>query len=412
MGYPGDQGSPDDRPPEPYGPEQAGADRPGGEGASPFSPPPGAFAARPGERFGGESFDRSFPTGRFDTGPGGRFGLGSFDDDGAAAPDGGSGFADRPGAGNPPWASPSPPEPPHRPGDGGPAGREPAAGPSGGELYGAMGERYFADDGGFSEPAGHRKPDKDGADSKRGLPLPVTVGGAVLAGLLLVGGGFAASSALKGGSGDGKAAAAPQQPTATPTATPTPSLSAAPLNIKLKSRATDPKPLTLKEVFGKASFTAKGKKYVRTAWKHERNCSKAVNGGKLAATLKKGGCVQVLRATYARADGLLVGTVGVLNLKTDKWARAAQKAGAGRDAYLQPLPGTGYSKKIGKGAALGTSRAHGHYLIMTWVQRPDGKTIAKKYHRVVSDFQQQIILGSNLGRALHYRGIEGKPLTG
>lgn len=399
MGYPGDQGKFDGRPSEPpvpgadpHGPEQAGADRPGQDG-SPFDPPPGAFAARPGDSFG-------FGPGAGRPGPG-------FGTDG---PDtGGFGAGNRFGQGPTERREPGPAG-----GPGGRAGQEspesPSFGSAGQELYGAMGERYFSADAGPGEPLGHARSHADEPRSTRRLPL--VIGGAVVAGLVLIGGGFAVSSLLSDDSDKGAAASAPQPQASQQTASPTPSVSTGPLNVKLKSRATDPSPLTLKEVFRRESFTIKGKKYVRTAWKHDRDCTKVVNGTKLAATLKKGGCAQVLRATYARSDGLLVGTVGVLNLKTENWAKAAEKAGSGRDAYLQPLPGTGYSKKIGKGAALGTSFVRGHYLIMTWVQRPDGKTIASKYHEVVSNFQQQIILGSNLSKALHYRGIEGKPLTG
>jgi hypothetical protein len=46
---------------------------------------------------------------------------------------------------------------------------------------------------------------------------------------------------------------------------------------------------------------------------------------------------------------------------------------------------------------------------MTWVQRPDGKKVASKYHAVVSTFGQHLIRGSGLSFALHYRETEGKP---
>jgi hypothetical protein len=181
--------------------------------------------------------------------------------------------------------------------------------------------------------------------------------------------------------------------------------------VKLKSRATDPSPLTLKEAFGKATFTAGGQKYLRTGWHQRRGCTGTVNGAKLTAVVKKGGCTQALRATYARGDKLLVGTVGVLNLKTEQAAKLAQKAAVAKDAFLEPLPGKGASKTIGKGEALGTAQAQGHYLVMTWVQRPDGKKIPDKYHKTVSAFGQQLVKGSNLGFALHYRETEGKPFA-
>jgi hypothetical protein len=203
----------------------------------------------------------------------------------------------------------------------------------------------------------------------------------------------------------GNTSATPKQ---TPTVQPSPT---APVlePVKLKNRATDPSPLTLNEVFGKKSFTAGGQKYVRTGWNAKKGCTGTVQGAKLTSVVKKGGCSQALRATFARGDGKLIGTVGVLNLKTDAAAKLAQRAAVAKDAFLQPLPGTGVSSKIGKGEALGTAEARGHYLLMTWVQRPDGKKILTQYHKTVSAFGQQLIRGSNLSFALHYRETEGKP---
>jgi len=236
--------------------------------------------------------------------------------------------------------------------------------------------------------------------------LPLIVGGAAAAGLLLVGGGVVLSSMLRDDSSAnaGNASnparspavkASPTQPTLEP--------------VKLKSRATDPSALSLKEAFGKAAFTGSGKKYVRTAWHIHRSCTGAVEGAKLSVAMKRGRCTQVLRATYARRDGLLVGTVGVFNLETEGAAKLAQRAATAKDAFLKPLRGAGYSKTIGRGEALGTAEARGHYLVMTWVQRPDGKRVATKYHSVVSTFGQHLIRGSGLSFALHYRETEGKP---
>ncbi|REE98157.1 hypothetical protein [Thermomonospora umbrina] len=365
MGYPGDHDRSGGHPSEP----------PTSDG-SPFAPPPGAFAARPGESF--------------DPLDGGATDRPEYGEDAFGA---GGGF-DRP---------PTEAYPPH----GAPGNPEVRYGGAPGPHFGPPPERFGPpdrfDQGAFGPPPG-------GEPSRgRRRNLPLMIGGGVVAAALLVGVGFAASSMLTGDDSADKPQAA-ATPTPTPRSTPT-RLPPPRLNAKLKSRATDPNPLTLKEAFGNGSFTDKGLKYVRTAWKHDRSCTKIVSGGTLERALTKGGCVQALRATFARADGKLIGTVGVLNLKTESAARAADKAGAGREAYLQPLAGTGVTKKIGKGAALGTSFVRGHYLIMTWVQRPDGKAIASRYHKTVSSFQQQVILGSNLNKALHYRGIEGKPLT-
>ncbi|MGH3243326.1 MAG: hypothetical protein ACRDNL_23305 [Spirillospora sp.] len=235
--------------------------------------------------------------------------------------------------------------------------------------------------------------------------LPLVIGGAAAAGLLLIGGGVALSAALKDDSEPPSKTTASKQPQATPTPT-QPVLAP----VKLQSRTTDPKPLTLKEVFGTGKFKVGKYKYVRTAAAATKNCTAVAGGTRLDKAIKKGGCTQALRATYALSTGSLIGTVGVFNLETEDAAKLAVKAAADKDAFLLALPGKGISKTNGKGEALGTSQARGHYLVMTWVQRPDGKKIASKYHAAVRVFGAQMVKGSNLALALHYRETEGKPL--
>lgn len=265
------------------------------------------------------------------------------------------------------------------------------------------GDAYGAESRGFPEgaPAGGPTP----PERRRNLPL--IIGGSAVAGILLIGGGVGLSSLLKD---DSKPAPAPTQ-AASEQAQPTPSPTQPVLApVKLQSRTTDPKPLTLKEVFGNGKFTADGHKYVRTAANGKRSCTAVVGGTALEKALKKGGCTQAMRATYALSTGSLIGTVGVFNLETEAAAKTAVKAAAAKDAFLQALPGKGVTKNNGKGEAFGTSQARGHYVIMTWVQRPDGKKIASKYHAAVRVFGAQMVKGSNLALALHYRETEGKPL--
>ncbi|MCP2343297.1 hypothetical protein [Actinomadura rupiterrae] len=246
-----------------------------------------------------------------------------------------------------------------------------------------------------------------GKAKKRNLPL--IIGGAAVAGVVLIGGGIAAASLLKDDPKPKHKTTATTKSAPAKGTQPSPSPSQTLDPVKLKSRATDPSPLGLAEIYGKASFSGAGEKYKRTGWNTAKDCTGAVGGTALTGSVKKGGCSQVLRATYTRGDGKLIGTVGVFNLKTETAAKAAVKAAADKDAYLKPLPGSGNTKKIGTGLALGTAEARGHYLVMTWVQRPDGKKIADSAHQDVSDFGQQVIQGSGLSFALHYRETEGKP---
>jgi hypothetical protein len=176
---------------------------------------------------------------------------------------------------------------------------------------------------------------------------------------------------------------------------------------RLQSRTTDPVPLTLNEVFKAKTFKAGGRKYLLTARRAEHKCAPPIHGTKFRAAVAKGGCSQVLRATFS--DGGLIGTIGVINLRTQTASEAAQVAARQNDAFILALPGAGTTKKIGQGLSLTTSEVDGHYLIMSWVQYPDGKKIATKDYAAVTSFVRSTTFGSNLRTALNYRSMEGKP---
>ncbi|WP_019632579.1 hypothetical protein [Actinomadura atramentaria] len=405
MGYPGDHGAADDRAPDRATPAEA-------FGAGPRRP----LAAPHGT--GGEAPATDDPFGA--TAP--------FDGRPASGPTASFGAP----AASPPTTSPpttgTPLAPPFgAPGDGFDGGFDeglgtPVAGqatrtqrvPSGGFTGGVP---DGPESGGPAEPpafGGFGHPDDapvpaPGRPSGRGR-TPLVVAGSAAAGLVLVAAGFFGSSMLK--SDDDKPAPrkAAAQTATRPTAKVTPTVP--PLEpVKLRSRATDPKPLTLREAFGKKSFTGGGQKYLRTAVR-SGSCAAGVTGAAFVAALKKAGCSQGLRATYARKDGKLIGTVGVLNLRSEKAARYAAKAAAAKSAHLTALPGTGVTAKNGKGEALGSAQVKGHYLVLTWVQRPDGKKIAAAYDKVVAAFGQQVVKSGGLGFALAYRETEGKPFNG
>ncbi|WP_157963991.1 hypothetical protein [Actinocorallia populi] len=176
----------------------------------------------------------------------------------------------------------------------------------------------------------------------------------------------------------------------------------------LRSRKTDPKPLSLGEVFRKKKFTEKGISYVMSTRK-KASCKESVHGTALQAALTKGKCTQFLRATFATAGGKMIGTVGVANLASASAAAKAAKAATAKDAYVIAVPGKGVTSKIGQGDALGAAWSRGHYLIMTWVQLPDGKAIPAKHKKAAQTFAQSTVTGSNLGPALHIRDETGKP---
>jgi hypothetical protein len=372
MSYPGDQqqpggwGSPR-APQSPYGPVEDQAEH----GGSPH---------------GGGSFDDRYdePYGSRDGGygPGGGFGRPG----GQGAPQGGS-FGDEQ---DDPYTFRESPYGTDRPDPYG-------GGPSyGGEHH----DPYGGDPGGYSPVGGTGDGPRPGRDNKR---LLVSLG--IAAAILLVGGGTA--FALAGGGGKPKPAAAPTTTAPTPTPSPTPTATETGRGDRLQSRATDPRPLTLNEIFKARTFRAGGRKYYMTGRRSERKCSPPTHGTKFRKALAKAGCTQVLRATFS--NGKLIGTIGVLNLRTQRGAEGAQVASRQKDAFILALPGAGTTKKIGQGLSLTTAEVDGHYLIMSWVQYPNGKKIASKDYASVTAFVRYTTYASGLRTALNYRSMEGKP---
>lgn len=249
------------------------------------------------------------------------------------------------------------------------------------------------------------------SSGRRRRPLLI-VGGAIVVGIVLVGGGTGIAGLLGEDSAPKSASSSVSQPTPTGSARPTVTNSPAPRpgGAMGQSRATDPKMLTLNEIFRHRTFKVGKRRYTMTVRRADADCAKAVNSAQLVAALRRGACNQVMRATFISGDGELIGTVGVANLRTAAAAKTATRLWNVKDAWVRPVPGAGMTKKIGTGSALGTFQHKGHYLLMTWVQQPDGKEIPSSRHKLISAFGQDVMLGSGLFEALHYRGNEGKPL--
>lgn len=255
-------------------------------------------------------------------------------------------------------------------------------------------------------PGGHG-PGGEGEDRPGSGRKRLGVIAAVVAAVAVVG-VIAAVALTSGGGGKAPAAAPTTPPPPTPTVNPTPSPTETGRGDRLTSRASDPKPLTLNEVFKVRSFKAGGKRYVMTARRSERKCAPPTHGALFRKALAKAGCTQVLRATFSNGSKL-IGTIGVLNLRTQTAAETVQAASRQKDAFILALPGAGTTKKIGQGLSLTTAEVDGHYLIMSWVQYPNGKKIASSDYSGVTSFVRATTYGSNLRTALNYRSMEGKP---
>ena len=135
----------------------------------------------------------------------------------------------------------------------------------------------------------------------------------------------------------------------------------------IQTRLTDPQPLTLAELFP-ARFTSTGSAYARTAAHAGKHCSSAVLGSQLQSAVAAAGCSQIMRASYLSGNSKLMGTIGVLNLKT---ARAASRAGrvAGPSEFIAQLRGAkGPTRNLTKGTGIEEAEVKGHYLILIWAE--------------------------------------------
>ena len=194
-----------------------------------------------------------------------------------------------------------------------------------------------------------------------------------------------------------------------PLATPAPSAALGPWQ-QITSRADDPIPLTLAELFP-AQTAAGAQGYIQTAERAGRSCRSAVFGPQLKAAVRKG-CSQALRATYLSPNGKRMGTIGVLNLATAAAAAKVGKVATASGQFVEPLPAAhGVSKNLGKGTGVVWAVTKGHYLILMWAQYANLHTPTTSRDRqsllqFVNDLYQKTV---NL--SLTRRMVTGKPLT-
>jgi len=417
MGYPGDEWPspygerPADTPPgqygggDPYGPGAAAA--PGGHdpfrGYPPLNEPPADDGADPdATRIGQPNpfaggppptpYGAPYGTGQqapYGTGQQAPYGSGQQTPYGTPGPAGPYGppaspYGDPSGYGY----APSGPQQPQAPGWPGPPG------------------------GGFGGPPGP----PPGPPPQGGKKTGLIIGGIIGAVVLLGGGGTAIALTLSGGDDP---APKPTKTGAQPTASSSPSAaSPTPTStdtgggrwLKIASRSTDPKPLTAAEVFGRTRVSDNGRTYRQVTRQATTDCSAAVTGTRIKAALSAGDCTQLLRATYLRGDGKVMGTVSISNLSDSAASRHAFSAAAGGKQYVTPLRGSsGRTARLGQGAALGIRQVRGHYLLLSWVQYADGHRPASSAGRKQLSAFHKDVVSATLARPLSYRMITGRP---
>jgi pentapeptide MXKDX repeat protein len=192
-----------------------------------------------------------------------------------------------------------------------------------------------------------------------------------------------------------------------PSPSPSPSPTLGPYG-HIGTRTGDPQPLTIAQLYP-AKFAASGGTVTRTADRIGHGCGGAVVGSSLQSALSTAGCDQVARATYIAPKRGLMGTIGVLNLKSGSAAKAAARA-AGANNYIAQVPGRkGPTRKIGQGTGVEEFTAKGHYLILIWAEFTDLRKPKTAGQRTELGTFMNDLLDKTANISLTNRMLTGKP---
>jgi hypothetical protein len=195
---------------------------------------------------------------------------------------------------------------------------------------------------------------------------------------------------------------------ARPSADPSPSPSSLGQWGHIETRAMDPVPLTLAELFP-ASFANGTTTYTLTVQKAKVHCAGALSGSQLIAAVSHAGCTQAMRASYLSSDPKLMGTIGVLNLVT---ATAAERAGkaAGPSEFIAQLPAArGATKNLTQGTGFEAAEVKGHYLVLVWAEFANLRTPRTPLQR--SELEQfiSVLMQKTANVSLATRQVTGSP---
>jgi hypothetical protein len=276
--------------------------------------------------------------------------------------------------------------------------------PFGDEINDGRGRRGAGGSGGRGGRSG-RGGGSRGRASRMKIILLTGAGAVVLAAL-----GATAYTFLTGRSGHsgttGAGVTEPKLPT--PTASATSGVSKYGKWGYITSRATDPTPLTVNELYP-AQFEISGLSFERTTDRADTNCNDALFGSHLQNAAKAYGCNQVVRASYVSSDQQMMGTIGVVNLTDSNDAAKAGDASGSTD-FVTPLNGkSGPTKNLSQGTGVVQAEFKGHYLILIWAEFTNLKAPSTTAQRTqLENFSSSLISGS-ANIALSNRMVNGKP---
>jgi hypothetical protein len=223
---------------------------------------------------------------------------------------------------------------------------------------------------GYGAPAYGQPAPPPAPGKKRGALLAVAAGVVVL--LLLAAGaiGIALLTDEEPRPEPTTAAPASTEPEPAPaSAAPSPSVAPSPSAgatlTDLSSRATDPRPVTVAELFPDPTIAFNGTTYTVLGTDAATNCRETADG-KLATALVVAGCSQVVRATVAHPGKQYLVTVGVVNLPSTAAADQIYRLldDPGSNGYFKRLNGAGVARDFAanRDTVVG-SLARGHYVI-------------------------------------------------
>lgn len=182
----------------------------------------------------------------------------------------------------------------------------------------------------------------------------------------------------------------------------------------IEFRTNDPKPLKISELYPPAFLNEKDHiSFQRIGTRTDKNCSDAVIGSALTSALDKGSCSQALRASYVSGKGSseIMGTIGVINLKTTNQAHYAGKL-VGSSDFLAPLAtSSGVGANLGKSTGVMQASFKGHYLILTWAELANEATPSKSDNKNLMRFEDDLVAGT-ANIALSQRMVSGQPGAG
>jgi hypothetical protein len=141
-------------------------------------------------------------------------------------------------------------------------------------------------------------------------------------------------------------------------------------------RAADASPLTVQEVFPKAAGTlpdtAAHARLKLADSRLDADCGAAIWGRELGEELRRGGCSQVVRGAYLDEKAGYAALVTIINVATAADANRVVDVLGGNSApgFVLPLP---RGDRFDQGFSVARGRAMGHYGVIGWVRRLDGK---------------------------------------